>query len=206
VFAPAGDVAAGVAFRQKLRAQAAGYGRDPDQVRVLPGLSFLIAGTEAEAATLKGELEAAASGEFRWRNAAHLAGLDYTTIDPDAPFPPALLVSTPKTSFGGAIYTMALEDPGATFRAVALRLSALPGGLDFTGTPEGMARLMISWWEAGACDGFTIMPNVLPGQLDAFVEHVVPLLQRAGVSRSEYIGNTLREHVGLPRPATPWHR
>ena len=206
VFVPAADIAAGVAFRQNLRAQAAGYGRDPDQVRTLPGLSFLIAGTEAEAATLKGELEAAASGEFRWRNAAHLAGLDYTTIDPDAPFPPELLASAPKTSFGGAIYKMAAEDPGATFRAVAQRLSALPGGLDFTGTPEGLARLMTDWFQAGAADGFTIMPNVLPGQLDAFVDHVVPVLQRNGVARTEYAGTTLRDHVGLPRPATPWAR
>jgi N-acetyl-S-(2-succino)cysteine monooxygenase len=204
VFAPAGDIAAGVAFRDKLRAQAAGYGRDPDQVRVLPGLSFLLAGTVSEAAALKEELEAAASGEFRWRNAAHLAGLDYTAINPDAPFPAGLLAGAPQTSFGGAIYAMARQDPGATFRAVALRLSALPGGLDFTGTPEEMAELMTSWWEAGACDGFTIMPNVLPGQLDAFVDHVVPLLQRAGVARTEYAGTTLREHAGLPRPATPW--
>ena len=195
------DIAAGVAFRQNLRAQAAGYGRDPDQVRILPGLPFLIAGTEAEAAGLKSNLEAAASGEFRWRNAAHLAGLDYTTIDPDAPFPPELLASAPKTSFGGAIYKMAAEEPGATFRAVAQRLSALPGGLDFTGTPEGLARLMTDWWEAGAADGFTIMPNVLPGQLTAFVDHVVPILQRHGAARTEYTGTTLRDHVGLPRPA-----
>ena len=206
VFAPAGDIPAGVAFRENLRAAAAGFGRGPDQVRILPGLPFVIASTEAEALAVKAELEDAVSGEFRWRNAAHLAGLDYTTIDPDAPFPPELLASAPKTSFGGAIYKMAASDPGASFRAVALRLSALPGGLDFTGTPEGMAELMISWWEAGAADGFTIMPNVLPGQLEAFVDHVVPILQRAGVARTEYRGTTLREHVGLPRPVAAWDR
>ena len=162
VFAPAGDIEAGAAFRQKLRAQAAGYGRDPDRVRVLPGLSYLIAGTEAEAAGLKGELEAAASGEFRWRNAAHLAGLDYTTIDPDAPFPPGLLAGAPKTSFGGAIYAMAAEEPGATFRAVAQRLSALPGGLDFTGTPEGLARLMTGWWRPAPPTGSPSCPTCCP--------------------------------------------
>ena len=74
VFTPLADIAAGVAFRQSLRAQAAGYGRDPGQVRVLPGLSFLLAGTDAEARALKDELEAAASSEFRWRNLANLAG------------------------------------------------------------------------------------------------------------------------------------
>jgi len=169
-------------------------------VRVLPGLSFLLAGTDAEAAALKGDLEAAASGEFRWRNLANLAGLDYTAIDPDAPFPPELLASAPKTSFGASIYKMAGEDPATTFRAVAQRLSALPGGLDYSGTPEGMAALITEWWQVGACDGFTIMPNVLPGQLDAFVDHVVPILQARGIARAEYAGTTLRDHVGLPRP------
>jgi N-acetyl-S-(2-succino)cysteine monooxygenase len=200
VFAPAADIAAGAAFRQNLRAQAAGNGRDPDHIRILPGLSFLIAGSDAEAAGLKEELEAAASTEFRWRNLANLAGLDYTAIDPDAPFPPGLLASAPKTSFGAAIYKIAAQDPAATFRAVAQKLSALPGGLDFTGTPEKLAELMTGWWTAGACDGFTIMPNVLPDQLAAFVDHVVPILQKDGVARTEYAGSTLREHVGLPRP------
>lgn len=203
VFTPQADIAAGVSFRQKLRAQAAACGRDPGQVRVLPGLSFLIAGTDAEAAELKAGLEAAASSEFRWRNLAHLAGLDHTAIDPDAPFPPGLLDSAPRTSFGASIYQMAAEQPGATFRAVAQQLSALPGGLDFTGTPESMAELITDWWEAGACDGFTIMPNVLPGQLTAFVDHVVPILQKRGIARAEYAGTTLRDHAGLPRPAAP---
>jgi len=199
VFTPLSDIAAGVTFRRNLRAQAAGFGRDPDQVRVLPGLSFLLAGSDAEAAAVKAELEAAASGEFRWRNLANLAGVDYAAIDPDAPFPPGLLDDAPRTSFGASIYKMAAEEPGATFRAVAQKLSALPGGLDFTGTPEGLAQLMTDWWEAGAVDGFTLMPNVLPAQLEAFVDHVVPVLQKQGLARTEYAGTTLRDHVGLPR-------
>ncbi len=148
-------------------------------------------------------LSAAASSEFRWRNLANLSGLDYTSIGPDAPFPPGLLGSAAKTSFGASIYKMAAEEPAATFRAIAQKLSALPGGLDFTGTPEGLAQLMTGWWDAGAADGFTIMPNVLPGQLTAFVDHVVPILQKQGIARTEYAGTTLRDHVGLPRAATP---
>jgi N-acetyl-S-(2-succino)cysteine monooxygenase len=201
VFTALAATEAGVAFRQNLRSQAAGNGRDPDQIRVLPGLSYLLAGTDAEAAALKDDLEAAASSEFRWRNLANLAGLDYATIDPDAPFPPELLAAAPKTSFGAAIYKMAAEEPATTFRAVAQKLSALPGGLDFTGTPEGMAQLISAWWDEGAADGFTIMPNILPGQLAAFVDHVVPILQKRGIARTEYAGTTLRDHAGLPRPA-----
>ena len=64
-----------------------------------------------------------------------------------------------------------------------------------------MAQLITSWWEADAADGFTIMPNVLPDQLTAFVDHVVPILQKRGLARTEYAGTTLRDHTGLPRPA-----
>jgi N-acetyl-S-(2-succino)cysteine monooxygenase len=203
VFTPQGDIAAGTQFRSRLRALAAGHGRDPDQVRVLPGLSFLLASTDTEAVARRQELEEASSSEFRWRNLANLAGLDVATIDPDAPFPPALLADAPRTSFGASIYKLAAREP-TSFRAVAQKLSALPGGLDFTGTPEGMAELITQWWEAGAADGFTIMPNVLPGELATFVDHVVPILQKHGIARTEYAGSTLRDHLGLPRPASPW--
>ena len=160
------------------------------------------ASTDAAARAKHDELEAAASSEFRWRNTANLAGLDFTTIDPDAPFPPELLDDAPKTSFGAVIYRLAKSEP-TTFRDVAMKVSALPGGLDYTGTPEGMAELIAEWFTAGACDGFTLMPNILPSELELFVDHVVPLLQQRGIARREYLGMTLREHLGLPRPSVP---
>jgi FMN-dependent oxidoreductase (nitrilotriacetate monooxygenase family) len=203
VFTPVSDLPAAVTFRGRLRALAVENGREPDHVRALPGLSFLLAGTETEARARRAELEEASSSEFRWRNLANLAGLDYTTIDPDAPFPVALLDEAPKTSFGASIYKLAAEQP-TTFRAVAQKLSALPGGLDFTGTPEALAQLISDWWDAGAVDGFTLMPNVLPGELATFVDHVVPILQARGIARTEYAGTTLRDHFGLPRPTAPY--
>lgn len=202
VFTPLSDIPAGVQYRERLRDQAAANGRDPDHIRVLPGLSFLLADTEAAARAKHDALEAAASSEFRWRNTANLAGLDYTAIDPDAPFPPELLNDAPKTSFGAVIYRMAAAEP-TTFRNVAMKVSTLPGGLDYTGTPEGMADLIAEWFDAGACDGFTLMPNILPSELELFVDHVVPLLQARGVARREYWGRTLRDHLGLPRPSVP---
>jgi hypothetical protein len=46
------------------------------------------------------------------------------------------------------------------------------------------------------------MPPVLPAQFDAFTAEVVPLLQRRGLFRTAYTGTTLREHYGLPWPAS----
>jgi alkanesulfonate monooxygenase SsuD/methylene tetrahydromethanopterin reductase-like flavin-dependent oxidoreductase (luciferase family) len=193
----------GSGVRQNLRSQAAGYGRDPDQVRVLPGLSFLLAANDAEAAALKDELEAAASSEFRWRNLATWPG---STTPPSTPTRPSLLSfspAPPRRASAPPSTRWPPKNPPSRSGAVAQKLSALPGGLDFTGTPQGIAQLITDWWDAGATDGFTIMPNVLPGQLAAFVDHMMPILQKRGIARTEYAGTTLRDHVGLPRPARP---
>jgi FMN-dependent oxidoreductase (nitrilotriacetate monooxygenase family) len=199
VFTPQRDLASAISFRRSVRDQAAAGGRHRQEVLLWPGLSFLLGSTEAEAAALKQELEDASSPEFRWRNFANFAGFDSSVIDPDVPLPAELLESAPRSSFAASLFRMA-ENREASFRDVAQQFSTLPGGLDFTGTPEGMADLMTQWFRAGAADGFTIMPNMLPSQLDLFVDHVVPILQKRGVARTEYSGRTLREHVGLPHP------
>ncbi len=59
------------------------------------------------------------------------------------------------------------------------------------------------WFEQYGCDGFNIMPPVLPGDLDEFVDYVIPILQQRGLFRTEYTGNTLRDHLGLERPSRP---
>jgi hypothetical protein len=57
------------------------------------------------------------------------------------------------------------------------------------------------WFENVAADGFNILPRYLPGGLEDFVDLVVPELQRRGLCRAEYEGATLRDHLGLARPA-----
>ena len=75
------------------------------------------------------------------------------------------------------------------------------GGLSFTGTPKTIADQMEEWLVTDACDGFNVMFPYVPGGLDDFVNMVVPELQRRGLFRNEYEGRTLRENLGLPRPA-----
>jgi spore maturation protein SpmB len=59
---------------------------------------------------------------------------------------------------------------------------------------------MESWFAEGAADGFNVMPPVLPSMLDVFVAEVIPILQKRGLFRTEYEGETLRDHYGLDRP------
>ena len=75
------------------------------------------------------------------------------------------------------------------------------GHFQFVGTPEQLADLLELWFNEYACDGFNIMPPILPTGLDDFVDLVVPVLQERGIFRKEYEGSTLRDHLGLERPA-----
>jgi alkanesulfonate monooxygenase len=74
-------------------------------------------------------------------------------------------------------------------------------GLAFVGTPESIADRMQEWLFAAGCDGFNVMFPYLPEGLADFVDRVVPELQRRGIFRLDYEGTTLRENLGLPRPA-----
>jgi alkanesulfonate monooxygenase len=87
-----------------------------------------------------------------------------------------------------------------TVRQLAQRLGGY-GGLAFVGTPETIADSMEEWLTTRGSDGFNVMFPYLPEGLDDFVDKVVPELQRRGLFRTEYAGRTLRENLGLPRPA-----
>jgi FMN-dependent oxidoreductase (nitrilotriacetate monooxygenase family) len=199
VFTAQPDVAAGRRFRDSVRSAAARHGRSPDSVLVLPGVAFVLGGTEAKAHAFRADLEERVDPEFRWRNLAHNAGLDAALIDPDQPLSQEAIAAAQRTSRTDDIVRRT-EDTGKTFRQLATELTGLPGGLEFTGTPEQFADLIENWVADGASDGFTLQPATLPGSLELFVDHVVPILQRRGLHRTEYTSTTLRGHLAEGRP------
>ncbi|WP_328616831.1 LLM class flavin-dependent oxidoreductase [Amycolatopsis sp. NBC_00355] len=201
VFSGPPSLAAAAAFRTGLHAQAAAAGRDPAQVLVLPALMVTLGGTEAEAQEKARRLEELASPEFRWQNILYTAGLDPDGFDPDVPLPAELWAGTANVSSRAEeLFALSRAQPEASLREVALQLKSGAGQSHFVGTPEQLATHVMAWQDAGAVDGFTIMGSTLPYELTAFVDHVVPILQRKGRFRTEYTGPTLRDHLGLNRP------
>ena len=87
-----------------------------------------------------------------------------------------------------------------TLRQLLARLAGARGHYTCVGTPEQVADLMEEWCTEGAADGFNIMPPVLPAMLEVFIAEVIPLLQRRGLFRTAYEGETLRAHYGLAEP------
>ncbi len=69
------------------------------------------------------------------------------------------------------------------------------------GSASDIADGMEEWIDRGAADGFMVVATHVPTAFEDFARKVVPELQRRGRFRTEYTGNTLRENLGLPRPA-----
>jgi len=206
VFSGPPSLEAAVSFRADLHAQAAALGRNPEQLLVLPALMVTLGGTEAEAHARARQLEELASAEFRWQNALYTAGLDPDAYDPDVPLPTELWATESPSTRADQLFAAARARPEASLRQVAQGLSGGAGQTHFVGTPEQLADHVIAWQDAGAVDGFTIMGSTLPYELAGFVDHVVPILQRRGRFRTEYSGTTLRDHLGLQRPANIAHQ
>jgi FMN-dependent oxidoreductase (nitrilotriacetate monooxygenase family) len=203
VFSGPPSLAEAAGFRARLHQQAVAYGRDPGQVLVLPALMITLGGTEAEAQAKARNLEELASPEFRWQNLLYMTGHNPDDFDPDAPLPAGLYDDgrAVPVSRARALYDAAREQPALPLRELARQLGgASAARSQFVGTPEQLAEHITAWQDAGAADGFTIMGSTLPGDLAAFADQVVPVLQARGRFRTGYAGRTLRDHLGLARP------
>jgi FMN-dependent oxidoreductase (nitrilotriacetate monooxygenase family) len=192
-------------FCADLKALAADEGRNPDHVLILPGLSPVIGGTEAEAQRITRELNDLSDPEVgRKRLSGRFGGHDFSNLKLDQPlspedFPDPATVQAARSRTEVIIGLVRREKP--TLRQLLRYMAGARGHYVTAGTPEQIANLIEDWFHDGAADGFNLMPPILPAMLDAFVGEVVPLLQRRNLFRTEYAGETLRAHYGLPRPA-----
>ena len=162
--------------------------------------------TEAEARALDTELDRLIKPEYAKRQLAETLRVTPEELDLDAELP-ADLPGEDEIEGAKSRYTLIVtlaRRERLTVRQLIGRLGGGRGHRTFAGTPEQIADAIQHWWDHGAADGFNIMPAVLPSGLSAFVDHVVPILQRRGLFRTEYTGTTLREHYGLPRPANQY--
>ncbi|MET9652878.1 MULTISPECIES: LLM class flavin-dependent oxidoreductase [unclassified Streptomyces] len=202
VFTAQQTLADGQDFYKNLKSRLAGHGRGEDQLLVLPGIAPVIGSTEAEARALEQELTELQIPEYGLAQLSGMLGTDLTGLPLDGPLPE--LPEERDINGNKSRFTLVAElarRDGLTVRELIARLGGGRGHRVFAGTPEQIADELEEWFTQGAADGFNIMPPHLPGGLEDFVDHVVPILQRRGLFRTEYTGRTLREHYGLARPA-----
>ncbi|WP_155384735.1 LLM class flavin-dependent oxidoreductase [Catellatospora paridis] len=208
VFTAQQTLAEAQAFYRDLKRRTAQAGRDPDTIKILPGIVPAIGSTEAEAHALEAELDRLIRPEYARRQLATTLRVAPEDLDLDRELP-ADLPDEDEIEGAKSRYTLIVtlaRRERLTVRQLIGRLGGGRGHRTFAGTPEQVADAIEEWYRSGAADGFNIMPPVLPSGLAAFVDHVVPILQRRGLFRTEYTGTTLRDHYGLPRPANRFTR
>ncbi|GAB6928973.1 hypothetical protein JCM10914A_29560 [Paenibacillus sp. JCM 10914] len=187
-----------VAFYQDVKSRAAGFGRNPDEVLIFPGIGPIIGNTPEEAERKYQEAASLVTIE----NALNYLGRffehhDFSQYPLDEPFPELGDLGRNSFQSGTDKIKRDAKEKGLTLRQVALQSATPRGG--FIGTPEQVADKIQAWFEAGAADGFMITAAV-PNGLEDFVDLVVPILQERGIYRTEYESDTLRGNLGLPVP------
>jgi len=192
----------GKAFYDDVKARAARYGRTPDEIKILPGISPIIGRTEAEAHEREALLNSLITPDYGVAQLSKLLDHDLRPYPLDGPLPDVGTYTEGAQSRFDLVTGLARRE-NLTIRQLIERLAGGRGHRVFAGTPEQVADQIEHWFTGGAADGFNIMPPTLPGGLTDFVDLVVPELQRRGLFRTEYTGTTLREHYGLARPANP---
>ncbi|MGF1935505.1 MAG: LLM class flavin-dependent oxidoreductase [Nostoc sp. ChiQUE02] len=198
VFAPASNLEAGKALFADIKGRARAIGRDPDSIKILPGALAIVGETVAEAQVKRLHLDSLVHYDSGIASLNSALGYDVSGFDPDGPLPEIPLTNAGHSSRERVIALAQREN--LTIRQLAQRVGSY-GGLAFVGTPQTIADEMERWLFEEGSDGFNIMFPFIPEGLNDFVDKVVPELQRRGIFRQEYEGKTLRENLGLARPA-----
>jgi FMN-dependent oxidoreductase (nitrilotriacetate monooxygenase family) len=195
-------------FYGDIKRRALAAGRDPDGVIVLPGIVPYLGSTEAEAQALARQFDELRVPEYGLRSLARVFELQPGDFELDGPLPASVLarpVLEGTQSRADLIIEMAVRE-NLTVRQILSRLGGGRGHFEFAGTPEQVADTIVYWFTRGAADGFNIMAPALPSGLEAFIDHVLPILRKAGLFREEYEGTTLRQNYGLAVPENQFHR
>ena len=186
-------------FYSDLKARAAKYGRSPDSIKVMPGVVPVVGGTRREAEEKFEKLQALIHPTLGVAMLSDIVGMDLAPFPLDGPLPEVPLTNTQQGRQQVVVDIARREN--LTIRQLYKRVSGARGHRIVCGTGADIADALEEWYRGGAADGFNVMPQVLPAGLADFVEQVVPELRRRGLFRTQYEGPTLRENLGLPRPA-----
>jgi len=197
VFTAQSNLEAGRSFYADVKGRMKKVGRDPDHMKILPGCMIYVGDSLDEAREKRAKLDSLVHYDSAIAALSIALGHDASKFDPDAPLPDIPESNASKSGRERAIELARRER--MTVRQLAQRLGG-HGGLAMLGTPKMIADQMEEWLVNRGSDGFTLQFPYLPAGLDDFVDRVVPELQRRGLFRREYEGNTLRENLGLPRP------
>jgi FMN-dependent oxidoreductase (nitrilotriacetate monooxygenase family) len=188
-------------YRDSVRAQAAAFGRNPDELYVYQAISPVVADSREDALDRVRELDDLITDQqvLDFLQEYFAGQIDFTGLGPDATVAQAGIptITSPRTDFRSAGEQIRGREHEVTLKELYSILTGDKRNHDIIGTPEHVAGSRAGWHAAGAADGFNLMFSLLPHDLVRFTSKVVPLLQERGLARAEYAGSTLKSHLGL---------
>lgn len=199
IFCGTENIESAKTYYQDIKRRAVRYGRSPEDISVMPGISAIIGKTEEEAERKYQQR----LGLITIENALISLGrpfnyYDFSKYNLDDPFPELGDLGSDSMQSATDKIKRKAKERNMTLRQVALE-AAIPR-TPFIGTAEQVADRVQQWFEEGAADGFIIGPDAMPTSLEDFSTYVVPILQERGLFRKEYEHHTLRGHMGLQVP------
>ncbi|PVZ42262.1 LLM class flavin-dependent oxidoreductase [Pseudomonas sp. CC120222-01a] len=204
VFTAQPSLARGKAFYADLKGRLARYGRSEDTLKIMPGVFVVVGRSEQEAQARYQEFQDLVDPRVGVALLGRMLGnFDLSGYPLDGPLP-----ELPPTEDGQRSRQQLLTELAGqeqlTLAELGRRIAGGRGHYSLIGTPTQIADELQAWFEGRAADGFNVLVPHLPLGLEDFATQVVPELQRRGLFRRCYQGRTLREHLGLQRPANPY--
>ncbi len=182
------------AFRADIRARAVSFGRDPDKIKVLPGITPFVGRSDQEAQESRERMRDLIPEDLALGYLMQHAGVDLRQYDLNGPMPDLPDSNAGKTH-REAILNYARRNNLSILQTA--RHFGQGNHMPIIGSPATIADTLQHWKETGACDGFLVVPPYFPGGVEDFVRQVIPVLQGRGVFRKEYSGPHLRDHLGV---------
>ncbi|GMK41743.1 hypothetical protein PCCS19_48010 [Paenibacillus sp. CCS19] len=209
IFTAHQSIGSAQAFYSDVKSRLAKYGRTPDQLKILPGISPILADTAEEAKEIENQLFEFVNKDGAIKRLSERLGIDLSEYPLDKPLSLEGVRQTDEVNGNKSRHQLILDliqDENLTLKQLVNRLAGARGHFTFTGTPLQLADVIETWFLNGAADGFNVMPQIYPSGLEVFVDKVIPELQNRGLFRTTYEGRTLRENLGLARPANERYR
>ncbi|KAF1066803.1 MAG: Nitrilotriacetate monooxygenase component A [Pseudomonas citronellolis] len=201
VFTAQTSLAAARDFYNDLKGRMPAFGRSPDELRIMPGVFVVVGDSESQAREKFEAFQELVEPEVGVALLSRMLGnFDLSGYPLDGPLPELPLTDSGQRS-RQILLTQLAGAENLSLAQLGRKIAGGRGHYSLIGTPSQIADELQAWFEQGAADGFNVLVPHLPGGLEDVARYVVPELQRRGLFREDYTGNTLRDQLGLKRPA-----
>ncbi|WP_315138345.1 LLM class flavin-dependent oxidoreductase [Achromobacter marplatensis] len=202
VFTAQQNIETAQTFYSSLKSRLPRYGRSWNDLKIMPGMFFVVGDSESEASEKLEQLQALLPPQVGLGLlSSQMGSTDLSPYSIDGPFPENLKEPEGHKARFHLLVQTALREK-LSIRQLYEKIAPARGHWTVHGTAAQVADQMQDWFENDAADGFNVMAPTFPGGLDDFVKKVIPELQRRGLFRRDYEGKTLRDRLGLARPSS----